>query len=439
MMRFALSIPRPRRPVSALLGALALWLGIAGAPGAAQDAETYRLGPADRVLIRVVVWDPEAGAFEQWDAIGGEYGVGPDGELMLPLVGPVTAAGLTAAELAEAISAGMEERISLAEPPSTSVEVVQHRPVYVLGDVERPGEYPFRPGLRAIQAYAMAGGAPRLTDEAGGGGGVVDVIRSSGALREIRLELARLHVREARLQAEINDAGTFDAPEGLTHPDGPEALAAVLAQERALFETRKDRLARGLDALADLRNLLEAEIIALETKESGQTRQVGMVRERVGDLESLVEKGIARSPTLLDLQRTLIELEARQLDLETGVFRAKQEINQVERDTIDLLARRAIDSSLELLKTRAEIEALATREVTLRQVLAERGGAVALTQFESAAQGDALFRIRRRRDGDVVVFEADADTPLEPLDVVEVRQAGPLLDAAPAATSAAPG
>ena len=50
--------------------------------------------------------------------------------------------------------------MALSRRPETSVQIVEYRPVYILGDVERPGEYPYRPGLTALQA--LGGLAPMV-------------------------------------------------------------------------------------------------------------------------------------------------------------------------------------------------------------------------------------------------------------------------------------
>ena len=42
--------------------------------------------------------------------------------------------------------------------PSVSVEVATYRPIYVLGEVNKPGQYPYQPGMTVVSAAAVAGG-----------------------------------------------------------------------------------------------------------------------------------------------------------------------------------------------------------------------------------------------------------------------------------------
>jgi polysaccharide export outer membrane protein len=106
----------------------------------------YRLGPADKV--RVTVFGEEA--------LTGEFTVGASGALAFPLVGEIRAQGLTTLELQEAIATALRQGYILE--PRVSAEVLTYRPFYILGEVERPGEYPYTNGLTVLNAVATAEG-----------------------------------------------------------------------------------------------------------------------------------------------------------------------------------------------------------------------------------------------------------------------------------------
>lgn len=91
------------------------------------------------------------------EALTGEYDVNPNGYVSMPLIGAIKAAGRTQAEFGRDI-AGKYRSGGLLQDPKVTVAVVQFRPFYVLGEAERPGEYPFRSGLNVHAAVAMAGG-----------------------------------------------------------------------------------------------------------------------------------------------------------------------------------------------------------------------------------------------------------------------------------------
>jgi len=69
----------------------------------------------------------------------------------------VRAAGLTSTELEAAVAAALR-RGKLVHNPSVAVEIIAYRPIYVLGEVNRPGQYPYQPGMTVVTAVAVAGG-----------------------------------------------------------------------------------------------------------------------------------------------------------------------------------------------------------------------------------------------------------------------------------------
>lgn len=387
---------------------------LAGA-SAAQDA--YRLNIGDRVALRFVQWDTIKLAFVEFDAVNGTYIVEPDGTIMMPLVGTVDMAGRALTEIADSMAVDLQSRLGLVEPPGASLSVVGHRPVYVLGAVAAPGAYDFSPGLTVQQALALAGGVETLLDE--GPDGEAAAVRAAGTLQEIAIDIVRQEVRAARLRAEMDGDSDFQAPDGVTHPDGPEALNAITERERRLFEGRREAKARALDALDDSQSLLETEIEALQDKLAGQSRQVDMLRQSVGNMEALFERGLVRSPNLVSLQGQLLNLENSQRDTETAIFRARQAIAELERERIEIEAERRLEVLRELQRSEATIERLLTQRDTTRRLLLGVEALLATSERELDIQ--ISYRITRPGAEGPQTLDAGPDTRLGPSDVVEVE------------------
>lgn len=106
-----------------------------------------RLQPGDKLKVTV---------FGE-DKLSGEYEIDPGGSVSLPLAGTVQAAGLTKPEL-EQLLAKKFSSADYVKNPKVTVEVASFRPYFVLGEVEKPGEYPYRSGLDVVSAIAVAGG-----------------------------------------------------------------------------------------------------------------------------------------------------------------------------------------------------------------------------------------------------------------------------------------
>ncbi len=106
----------------------------------------YHLGPGDK--LRIITYGETN--------LTGEFGVNDVGQVSLPLIGAIKASGLTVSQLAAAITVALQN--GYIKNPSVSVEVANNRPFYILGEVVRPGEYPFINGLTITSAVATAGG-----------------------------------------------------------------------------------------------------------------------------------------------------------------------------------------------------------------------------------------------------------------------------------------
>ncbi len=373
----------------------------------------YVLGASDRIRIRMVAWDSTALAFTRFSEIEGEYTISSDGRLWLPLIGPVEAAGETPSFLAEKITVFLQQSIGLAEEPSTTVEVAEYRPIYILGDVQRPGSYEYQPGLRVDQAIALAGGLLRA--DSLGAGATRTAIRDEGVLREALINHVVLSVRAARLIAETEGADEISVPTDLTHPDGPAALAEATARERALFESRKESQARGLQSLNETEALLVREASALEEKLIGLNTQLDILATQIENTEGLVERGLARSPVLNALQSSQIDLQSRQTDLETALFRAQQAATETERDRIDLETRRQESGLAELQVVQSELAQSTTRIGMLADIRQE--SQLALVDLSEGLEQVVKFFVSR---GEIDPEEVDRSYSLAPLDVLEV-------------------
>lgn len=111
------------------------------------DPSSYRVGPED--LLEISVW--------REDALKKEALVRPDGGLSYPLIGEVQAAGKTVLEIREEIAKRLERFIP---DPAVSVAILKvgSQRIYVIGKVNKPGDYPIGRYVDVLQALSMAGG-----------------------------------------------------------------------------------------------------------------------------------------------------------------------------------------------------------------------------------------------------------------------------------------
>ncbi|MCR6645546.1 MAG: polysaccharide export protein [Terricaulis sp.] len=132
-----------------MLGAAASACATTGAgdgEALADAAEVeYRLGPGDQ--LRVTVFNEPS--------LTGQYQVSDQGAIAYPLVGSIQAAGKTLPEFSQALQEALQTYI---RAPNVSVEVANYRPFFILGEVQRPGTYPYSAHLTVQNAVATAGG-----------------------------------------------------------------------------------------------------------------------------------------------------------------------------------------------------------------------------------------------------------------------------------------
>lgn len=130
------------------LSAAAAQTAAASAPAASSvpDDSSYTLGVDDKVMITV---------FGE-DTLSREYAIGPNGTISMPLIGDVKATGRTVGD----IRAEITQRLSdgFLKNPSVSMQITTFRPFYIMGEVTKPGEYPYRQGLTVMAAVATAEG-----------------------------------------------------------------------------------------------------------------------------------------------------------------------------------------------------------------------------------------------------------------------------------------
>jgi polysaccharide export outer membrane protein len=116
------------------------------AAAAASTGYEYRLGSGDKIRL-IIFGEPD---------LSGEFTISGDGVVSLPLIRDVRAAGLTASQLQVNVESAFKE--GYLKDPRVSIEVLTFRPFYILGEVNKPGEYPYSNGITVVNAVALASG-----------------------------------------------------------------------------------------------------------------------------------------------------------------------------------------------------------------------------------------------------------------------------------------
>ena len=390
-------------------------MAVRSAPASADD---YRLGTMDKLHVRVAEWQSAEGAFRDWSAVAGDYSVGPAGTISVPFVGELPVTGKTTAEVAAAIGDGLQQRLGLPDRPEASVELAQFRPVFVSGDVQTPGRYPYDPQLTVLKAVSIAGGLRRSEN---GQGGARDFITAHGNYDVMATQRDGLLARRARLDAEAAGKEKIDFPPELGKTAAGQKL---MADETGLMQARQKRLRLQLGSLDDLKRLLQSEIESLQKKMAAQSRQTDLTREELKGLGNLAGKGLVVNQRVLTLEQTVAELEGKLLDMDTAVLRAKQDIAKATQDAIALQNDRDTEVAQSRQQTEADLDAMNLKMGMYSGLMAE-----ALERAPDAARNAgggnparmSYSIVRTAADGKAGAVAADENTPVLPGDVVKVE------------------
>ncbi|RXT51170.1 hypothetical protein B6S44_21410 [Bosea sp. Tri-44] len=409
------------RALALLVAALPLILAAGGGLQVSASESEYRVAAQDRLKIKVSEWRPNSRELFEWSALSGEFAVSSTGMLSLPVVGTFSVDGKAPAEIAALISERLKGTAGLVNAPAAAVEIAQYRPIYVVGTVEKPGEYAFRPTMTALQAVAIAGGFQRI--ELALGRFERETIVAEGEINVQQTQLLALQVRRDRLLAEARkaEAITFSDDMRRSLNDG---AAQATREESALFASRRKAARSQGDLLQQSRSLLEEELRTLGAKAVTQQRQQDLVRRELNNINSLISKGLAVSPRQLAVEQNLAQSESQALDLMLATARAKQEISRIDRTLSDLENQREIDIGRELRETQLLLKQTDDRIIALRALIHESTALAPRLQSQQEKQLARMrFSVQRRQGGTVSEIAIEETSPILPGDIVRVERA----------------
>jgi protein involved in polysaccharide export with SLBB domain len=388
---------------------------------ALAQQDEYKLGPQDKVRLKVYEWRSTINAVFEWTSLNAEFTVGASGAISLPLLGEVQAAGATTSELARLIGESLRKRIGLSDTPNIAVEVVQYRPFYIVGAVNKPGEYPYRPDLTVLQALSIAGGllgsgesGLRLTRE---------IIAGQGDSQFSEAEANGLLARKARQEAELANADTITFPPELEQRKSDPAVATVMRQEISIFEARRSALKTEIEALEQLKAFLAKGVESLQAQLKAQENERDLTKRELEGVASLVSRGLAPAPRQLELERVVSRMEGDRLRLETELLKTRQDISRADLSIIEARNKMSNDVTAGLRETQTKLEQSVVKMATAERLLYD--SQVTYPRLLASRRQDSktqpIYRIVRRIDGQAREMPVQDSAHVEPGDTLKVE------------------
>lgn len=404
--------PRPARRWRALL---VLSLCVAALPARAE----YRLAAGDTLELAVA-------GLPEWRQ---RAVIQIDGAISLPVVGTVRAAGSTASEVQAAIESILtskvirqrgpdgRERPLLIQPGDVAVSVADYRPIVIGGDVQTPGQYPFRPLMTVRHALAASGGVSLVRGRTETTG--LDAVEFDRERKSILIDYAKETARLRRLNAEAQGAQEIkDRPvDGVPLPAA--AFADFLRNEARAMQVGRAQLARERSFLTSAVQQADEQIATLTMQEQEEKRGVEADMEELERTTRLLGSGNIVSQRVTDARRSVLLSSTRRLQTSTRLA----EVRQLREDYLWRRAKLDSQYELDLLRdtkdAQARIAELAARLEGIRQKLAmlSRGQAGVLPGMQSAAE---IVIVRRSAAG-WDRLPASEETDLQPGDAIEVQ------------------
>jgi polysaccharide export outer membrane protein len=360
--------------------------------------------------------------------------IGPDGEVSLPLLGQMPAAGMLLSELRAKVHSVLPSKMLLRRTPEgreypvviapeeVTLTVVEYRPIYLNGDVARPGEQPYRPGMTVRQAVSLAGGYDVMRFRMNNP--LLEAADLKGEYESLWAEAVKEQAQIARFKAELNNQTEFDRTSLTKGPIAPTTMSDILNLEQAQLTARNEDHKKENIHLREAIRQEDSRIALLsqqlQKEEEGRQEDI-LEFER---LKELFQKGQIPIMRVADSRRLVLLSSTRALQTSVGLASLERERQELERKLQKAGDQRRIDLLRELETSEVRLSSARARLSALSEKLLYAGIIKSQLVRGDGAEPDLII-YRRDREG-LQKIEAQQDSDLQPGDVIEIalRPAG---------------
>lgn len=361
-----------------------------------------------------------------------------DGTISLPLAGTLPVAGLSLPKIQTKIGVALASKVFRQRSPDgrelaivldadeVTATVVEYRPIYVNGDVSKPGEYPYRPSITARQLVAVAGGYDIMHVR------MNNPYLESADLRSeygsLWTEFAKEQAHMWRIKSELGEA-TQISPGVLTDvPVARSAISEIVNAETEYLKIKQKDHQQEKSFLERGVRQGDEEIRVLSEQQKREEEGFQSDLEELQKAQDLFSRGNLTSPRVTDARRAVLLSSTRKLQTSAQLMQVKKQQDELVRKLTKLddqqrleLFRELQNTSLKLNQIRERLQSVGEKlqyTAMVRSQLAEGGG---------SKPGIAIIRKGEKGQDRIIASE---DTELQPGDAVEVSlqyQDGPVV------------
>jgi polysaccharide export outer membrane protein len=306
--------------------------------------------------------------------------------------------------------------VVVIEPDQITINVVEYRPIYVNGDVSKPGEQAYRPLMTVRQAVAVAGGYDLMRFRMENPFLATADLRSE--YESLWTEFAKEKVHIWRLEAELNNTGK---PEQVIFQGTPlpspmiSQMTRLEAEQLKLhqvgYERQKAFLQRGIKQVDEQINVLS---------ERTQKENAGLQadEEDLRRVRALFDTRQIQITRITEARRALLFSSIQKLQTASELLRAKRERDELMRQLEKLDEQRAIDLRQELQTANVKINQVSARLQAVGEKIEYT--ALARSQLVRGSGSKPQITVIRKGKEEHQRFLAEDDTELQPGDTIEV-------------------
>jgi polysaccharide export outer membrane protein len=351
-----------------------------------------------------------------------------DGNISLPLVGTLPVAGLPLQQIRAKIGAALASKVFrqrtsdgreaavVIDADEVTAIVAEYRPLYVNGDVSKPGEYTYRPSITARQLVAVAGG--------------YDIMRirmnnpylESADLRSeygsLWTELAKEQARMWRIKNELGEGTQLNPGIQTDTPITRSAISEIVNAETEYLKTKqsdyqkeKAFLQRGVRQGDD-----EVRVLSEQQKKEEEGFQADL--EELQKASDLYGKGSLTSPRVTDARRAVLLSSTRKLQTSALLMQVKKQQDEAARKLAKLDDQRRLDLLRELQDTSVKLNQIREKLQSVGEKL--QYTSMVRSQLARGASSKPDIAIIRKGEKGQERIVASEDTELQPGDAVEV-------------------
>src|SRR6266404_384527 len=351
-----------------------------------------------------------------------------DGNISLPLAGTLSVAGLPLPQIRAKIGAALaskafrqrtpdgREVVIVIDSDEVTTIVAEYRPVYVNGDVSKPGEYPYRPATTARQVIAVAGGYDIMHIR------MNNPYLESADLRSeygsLWTEFAKEQARMWRIKNELGEAAQI-SPGALTDvPVARSAISEIVNAETEYLKTKQTDYQHEKAFLQSGVRQGDEQIHVLSEQQKKEEEGFQSDLEDLQKASDLFGKGSLTSPRVTDARRAVLLSSTRKLQTSAQLLQVKQQQDEFTRKLAKLDDQRRLDLLRELQDTSLRLNQIREKLQSVGEKL--QYTAMVRSQLVRGAGSKPDIAVIRKGEKGPERIIASEDSELHPGDTVEV-------------------